>query len=167
MYILDSDVLIQAHREYYSFSLCPAFWDWLVAEGAANRLASIDPVREELMKGRDELSEWAEMNPGFFRPIDSHTLSVGAPKTSKWARECTSPKYTIAAISDFFGKADFHLISFCLAHGHTLISREQTNNSAGRIMIGNACRDLKVCRATLFKALQESGVILKITSRNS
>jgi hypothetical protein len=29
-YLLDSNVFIEAYRRYYSFDICPGFWDCLV-----------------------------------------------------------------------------------------------------------------------------------------
>jgi hypothetical protein len=29
-YLIDSDVLIQAHRSYYAFDICSGFWDAII-----------------------------------------------------------------------------------------------------------------------------------------
>ena len=33
LYLLDSNVLIDANRDYYPIERVPEFWDWLVAMG--------------------------------------------------------------------------------------------------------------------------------------
>ena len=40
-YLLDTNVFIEAKNRYYSFEVCPGFWDWIVAENAAGHVFSI------------------------------------------------------------------------------------------------------------------------------
>lgn len=58
-YRVDSNVFIQAKNLHYGFDFCPAFWDWLVEQNNAGKVASIDKVADELQGGDDELAEWA------------------------------------------------------------------------------------------------------------
>ena len=59
-YLLDANVFIQAKNLHYGFDFCPAFWDWLVAQNRAGKVASIEKVADELHAGEDELATWAE-----------------------------------------------------------------------------------------------------------
>ena len=59
-YILDSNVFIQAKNLHYGFDFCPAFWEWLILQNAAGKVASIEKVADELQSMDDELSEWAK-----------------------------------------------------------------------------------------------------------
>lgn len=57
IYVLDTNVLIQAYRNYYSFDLAPGFWDSLVE--FAQRIHVVDWVRSEMADGHDdELAQW-------------------------------------------------------------------------------------------------------------
>ncbi len=56
-YLLDSNVFIQAKNLHYGFDFCPAFWDWLVEQNRADKVASIEKVADELQAGDDELAE--------------------------------------------------------------------------------------------------------------
>ena len=47
VYVLDANVLIQAHRLYYAFPICPGFWDCLLQHHQAGRILSIDKVRAQ------------------------------------------------------------------------------------------------------------------------
>ncbi len=38
MYLLDSDVFIQAKNRHYGFDIVPAWWDWLVQAHQAGRV---------------------------------------------------------------------------------------------------------------------------------
>ncbi len=58
-YVLDSNVFIEAARHYYAFDLVPAFWENLIRNAANGRIQSIDRVKKELDRGKDELAGWA------------------------------------------------------------------------------------------------------------
>ena len=63
LYLLDANVLITAHRDYYPVGRVPEFWDWLqhhAAEGAVKVPAEIlDEVkRGRRRKGMDDLLDW-------------------------------------------------------------------------------------------------------------
>ena len=46
-YLLDASVFIQAKSLHYSFDFCPAFWDWLIHQNQAERVASVEKVADE------------------------------------------------------------------------------------------------------------------------
>lgn len=75
MYLLDSNIFIQAKNQHYSFDFCPAFWDFLVQKHQKNVVYSIDKVKDEIVVGGDELVKWANSNKlgGFFLPSDLQT----------------------------------------------------------------------------------------------
>ncbi len=53
-YLLDTSTLIQAKNEYYTFALCPGFWDWLDQENKSGTVFSIEPVLREIRDGADD-----------------------------------------------------------------------------------------------------------------
>lgn len=56
-YLLDSNVFIAAHRNFYAHDIVPSFWQWL-DEDAAEKVFIIDKVNNELQKDEDFLSSW-------------------------------------------------------------------------------------------------------------
>ena len=76
-YLLDTDTLIGAHKQYYPFDFCPGFWSWLEQKHGQGRIFSVDAVYAELRRGDDELSRWAKtMNQrGFFLATDDAIIS--------------------------------------------------------------------------------------------
>ena len=50
-FVLDTNVFIQAHRNYYPFDFHPAFWKCLEHYHQKSRIRSIDKVREEILRG--------------------------------------------------------------------------------------------------------------------
>lgn len=120
-YLIDANCFIEPKNTYYTFDICPGFWDWLDEQNRVSNVYSIDKVREELMSGNDELARWAKARPHFFLPIDADTLTyvreIGAWLTS-------SKIYKTHVIERFMSGADPFLIAYGLAHGHTLVTHE-------------------------------------------
>jgi Domain of unknown function (DUF4411) len=82
LYLLDTNIFIQAKNLHYGMDFCPAFWDWLIDQNARGHVHSIEKVADELALGSDELSTWADARgEPFFLPPDESTLEA-LPKQS-------------------------------------------------------------------------------------
>ncbi|MDP8255553.1 MAG: DUF4411 family protein [Candidatus Alcyoniella australis] len=140
-YILDANVFIQAKNLHYGFDFCPAFWDWLIENNTKNKVFSIEKVGDEIHAGNDELATWAaQRGTGFFLKPDSAMLSA-LGEASNWA---VGQDYDPAAVNTFFQVADYYLVAFALAHGHTVVTHEVAAPSIKKIKIPNACIGLNV-----------------------
>ena len=83
-YLLDANVFIQAKNREYGFDFCPGFWEWIDVAHAAGTVFSVDAVRDELINGQDDLSEWAqERGPEFFLEPDEAAL-ISMQALSEW-----------------------------------------------------------------------------------
>lgn len=150
-YLLDANVFIQAKNLQYGFDFCPAFWHWLEHMNAQGRVFSIQQVGAELQAGEDELATWGEnQGDGFFLPPDALVLTA-APRVSAWA---TGQDYAPAAISTFLQVADYWLVAFAAAHGHTVVTHEIPANSSKKIKIPNACVGLGIRFMTPYQMLR-------------
>jgi len=140
-YLLDANVFIQARNLQYGFDFCPAFWDWLDRKNASGEVFSIQQVGTELEAGDDDLSDWAAARgKRFFLPPDNPVLPALA-RVSSWA---TSQSYEASAITTFLQVADYWLVAFALAHGHTVVTHEVPSDSRRKIKIPTACVGLNV-----------------------
>ncbi len=72
---LDSNIFIQAKNLHHGFDFCPAFWEWLDSSNQIGKVFSIEKVRDELIGGGDDLSDWAKAGGSNF--LVSH-LEFGA-----------------------------------------------------------------------------------------
>ncbi len=150
-YLLDANVFIQAKNLHYGLDFCPAFWDWLVDRNEAGIVFSIERVGDEIDAGRDELSEWASARgTGFFLLADAEMLAV-LGEVSTWA---TVQSYEPAAVNAFLQVADYYLVAYALAHGHTVVTHEIASNSPKRIKIPDACIGLGIKCVTPFEMLR-------------
>ena len=150
-YLLDANVFIQAKNLYYGLDFCPAFWDWLIAHNVAGRVFSIEKVGDEVEAGGDELATWAaDRGPGFFVKPDAAMLPA-LSKVSAWA---TGQHYEPAAVNTFLQIADYYLVAYALAHGHTVVTHEIASTSTKKIKIPNACIGLGIKCMTPFEMLR-------------
>ncbi len=63
LYLLDANVLITAHRDYYPVRRVPEFWDWLQHYAAAGTVKVPSEILDEVKRGRrrkgmDDLLDW-------------------------------------------------------------------------------------------------------------
>ena len=59
VYLLDANVLIDAHRDYYPIDRVPEFWDWLVDCAVKQQTKIPLEMYEEVLQGRpDQLTRW-------------------------------------------------------------------------------------------------------------
>lgn len=158
MYLLDSNVLIEAKNRYYAFDIAPGFWDWLEHAHEQRLACSIEAVRDELLEGNDELAQWAGNHPDFFRSVDEGTTRHFAPLTA-WA---SSRRYTTAAVTEFVGNtADYYLVAYAREHEHVLVTHERPQpNARARILIPDACLAMGVAYADTFAMLRQTGARL-------
>ncbi|MGH3116574.1 MAG: DUF4411 family protein [Gaiellales bacterium] len=151
-YLLDADVFIQAKNLHYGLDFCPAFWEWLIARNAENRVFSIEKVGDELEAGADERAAWAaNRGPGFFVKPDA-TMLPALGTVSAWV---TGQHYEPAAISTFLQVADYYLVAHALAHGQTVVTHEKASTSTKKIKIPEPCIGLGIKCMTPFEMLRK------------
>ncbi|MGC4191784.1 MAG: DUF4411 family protein [Thermomicrobiales bacterium] len=106
MYLLDANVFIEAKNRHFGFNICPGFWEWLVLRHQAGTIFSNDAVRDELLRGKDELAAWTQgLVPTFFLRPDATSFPHMA-SLSAWA---SSGHFTPEAVADFLASADYRL----------------------------------------------------------
>lgn len=156
IYLLDSDVFIQAKNTYYAFDLCPGFWEFLEHELNGGEIRSVRQVRLELEAGNDDLSRWATARGSafFLEPTAATTTSMRTVST--WVQ---AADFTDAAKRAFLGAADAFLIAHALGEGCTVVTHEAPNqpNEKGRVKIPTVCDVLGVPVARPFAVLRARG----------
>ena len=72
-------------------------------------------------------------------------------KVSAWA---TGQHYEPAAVNTFLQVADYYLVAYALAHGHTVVTHEIASTSTKKIKIPDACIGLGIKCMTPFEMLR-------------
>jgi len=151
-YLLDADVFIRAKNLHYGFEFCPAFWEWLIVQNAAQCVYSVEKVGNEVEAVEDDLSEWAKKRgKDFFLPPDDSLLPSLAA-VSNWAS--TGGRYEAGAISNFLQVADYYLVAAAHAGEHTVVTHEVPSASQRRIKIPDACIGLGIHCMTPYEMLR-------------
>lgn len=158
MYLLDANVFIEAKNRYYSFDIAPGFWDWLDRAHQQLLVCSIDAVRNELLAGDDDLSEWASRNAPFFRKLGSN-MSTHFQALTVWA---SSQNYRPNALAEFTGRhADFQIVAYARARELTVVSHESAKSgSKKKIKIPDACSAMGVRVVDTFEMLRQTNARL-------
>lgn len=161
MYLLDSNVFIQAKNQYYSFETFPVFWDWLDVEENQGHIAFIQLICDELLKGNDRLAEWARerKNSGWFLPNTDTELQEFFPQIAEWVMK---QPFRHTAKLKFLDEADPWLIAKAKVIGATVVTLEAYKPDTKRkVEIPNVCRAFDIPYITTFELLRQRGAIFE------
>ena len=154
MYLIDSDVFIDAKNGVFGFDICPGFWSWIVDANRRGIVFSVDEVKDELVKGEDELAEWARLQSAdFFLKPDLIRSRPSFSEVSEWATH--SDFFEMGAARKFLDGADYYLVAQAHALGFVVVTNEGVSDTPKIIRIPNACDALKVKRARLHAMLRQ------------
>jgi len=158
MYVLDANVFIEAARRYYAFDLAPLFWESLVHHAANGRVKSIDRVRQELARGKDELAQWAtEQFSDAFASTDEQDVIDSYTQVMGWVQ--AQNQFSDAAKADFANAADGWLVAYARSKGHIVVTHELPSPDARRkVPIPNVCGAFAVNYHDTFEMLRQLGV---------
>lgn len=160
-FILDTNIFIEAKNRYYSFDICPGFWDWMDAV-CGQDVGSIQTVCSELMDGRDELATWAKdrKNADWFLPIDDEVTQTNFAAI---AEHVATGQYSDSAVEKFLAKADPWLIAKALAVGAKVVTHETAEPaSKKRVPIPNVANHFGVQCVNTFDALRHFAAVFKL-----
>jgi hypothetical protein len=153
--LLDTNLFIQAKDQYYRFDTFPCFWNWLDMALASGHLASIKTIRDELLKGKDELADWidARNSSPCFLPVDDDPTQTKFAEISAWVM---SQPYKPRAQSDFLAGGDPLLIAKAVTAGATVVTQETYEPfRLNKVKIPNVCRAFGVPYLNTFDLLQQ------------
>ena len=163
-FVMDSNVFIEAHRRYYSFPICPGFWDAIARHHKTGQVCSIDRVLRELTQTADELGNWVKggVAPSFFRVTTGEPVVDAFAKVARWVD--ASPQYAQAAKRQFLGGADPWLIAYCVTEKATLVTQEVPAPQAqNKVPIPNVCNAFHVPTCNTFELLRQLPAVFHLS----
>jgi hypothetical protein len=130
LYLLDTNVFVEAYRRYYGLDLCPGFWDSIAHYCEEGRLLSIDRVRDEIQEG-DALDEWLKQAPEnlFVSTADEAVIHYFQQLV---ASVQSDERYLDHAKAEFAAVADGWLIAYAAAHNAHVVTYEARNSEVRR-----------------------------------
>ena len=160
MYVLDTNIFIDAANAYYTFDLAPGYWDFLVQLFDSCHAVSIKSVYDELGEAGDgdPLKDWARANKQHFVAPDSRVVAC-YQRVIAWAKN----NYDSPAVVEFQRVADSWIVAHALAHGWVVVTHEKSApRSKGRIKNPDAGAALGVECLNPFMMLRDRGMSLAL-----
>ena len=138
IYLLDTNIFIEAHRRYYSLTICPGFWNCLEHYSQEPRILSIDRVRQEIAEG-DALDAWVNAAPdGLFVSTREDPVIRAFTEMMDWVTSST--QFRQDAKDQFARAADGWVVAYAKVHGMTVVTHERHAPDAQKnVPIPNVC----------------------------
>ncbi len=158
-YLFDTNIFI-ASKNLLPSDVWPTFWQRIAELIRDRKIYSSIKVKEEIEKGKDELTIWMKNNSSddFYIELDQDIMQKYIA-TQNWATN--SKKFKPTALQTFADVADAYIVATASAKDMTLVTYEKSNPmSTKRVMIPDACQALNVQCCDLNKALRELGVTI-------
>lgn len=156
IYVLDTSVFIQAHRQYYTFDICPGFWSSLLHYQKAGRIISIDRVRNEILKG-DALEAWvrqktqASLFASTVDPIITNDFSA----MMKWVQG--EAQFMNEAKAEFARVADGWVVAYAKSRNdYVVVTQEEwAPYVKKKVPLPNVCKKFNVPYINIFLMLKD------------
>jgi hypothetical protein len=132
------------------------------------RLASIEPIRKELLRGNDALAHWVrdEVPEAFFESVQSEDVQAAYAKVIEWVEE--NDQYSRAAKQRFVRSADPWLIGVAMVKGYTLVTYEvSAPESKALIKLPDVARNFNVSCIPPYAMLRQLQVVLRYEQQSS
>lgn len=159
-YVLDANVFMQAHRQWYRFCFCQGFWAFIIKQQQDGVITSIDRVRDEINPG-DALHAWVKgaAPKSLFSSSKSTVVGKRYAEIVTWVM--SSDKYLPAAKNEFMGEPDGWVMAFAWAHGLTVVTQEVPSLQKKKVKIPDVCSQFGIPYCNTFKMLEDLKINLK------
>lgn len=158
VFVLDTNVFIEANNRYYAQGLCPGFWECLVHYCTDGRLMSIDRVRNEILVMSDDLSDWIDRTKTeFFVSTAEPLIGDAFTEMMDWVQR--NQHFQNQAKEEFASVADGWLAAYARVHDAVVVTHETFRpETRKRVPLPNVCRHFDVEWRDTFEMLSELNV---------
>lgn len=160
---MDADTFIRAKRQHYGFDFCPGYWDALVHAHRNDCACSIEPVRDELARGKDDLHAWAvDTAPTtFFCTIADDDVGDVYKEVIRSVQR--NSQYSEAAKQKFASGADPWLVAFAKVFKHVIATYEvAAPESKAKIKLPDIAESFDVGCTPPYEMLRDIGAVLQL-----
>jgi hypothetical protein len=159
-YVLDANVFMQAHRQWYRFCFCQGFWAFLIKQQQDGVLTSIDKVRGEITAG-DALYNWVRTTApkSLFATTKSTQVAKQYAQIVNWVM--TNDHYLPAAKNEFMGEPDGWVMAYAMANELTVVTHEVPSLEKKKVKMPDVCLHFKIPYCNTFKMLEDLKINLK------
>jgi hypothetical protein len=159
LFLLDSNVFINASRLYYHPDVAPTFWEWLTEQNRIGYIASVSRVKDEINDGDSGyLKKWSSELPSTFWLQPGANAMASMTRLADWAMHPDRP-YWDSARAEFLGVADYYLVAQAHSAGAAVVTFELPSpNSRRRVLIPDACDAMGVTYCDPFNVYRRLGL---------
>ena len=160
-YLLDTNVFIDAAETYYAIDICPSFWRWLSREAQVH---SIKEVKDELLKGNDNLSRWirTELSSDYFSPLPASTRKHMSA-IADYVLNHLGGNYSMEVRQEFLQGADVWLIAAALENDDVIVTHEKRNidhRETKKVYLPTVASAFKIRCMRIYEVLRELQIVL-------
>ena len=158
IYLLDANVLIQAHRFSYPMDIFPKFRVWLEEENENQNICSVTAIYEEMKAGKDELANWAKSQnlDSWFLPVEDHDTQTKFGEIANWLM--SNQQFKDHAKQSFLDCADSWLIAKAMTGNYTVVTQEKSDpKSKKKVFIPDVCNQFQVPHMDTLYLIRELG----------
>lgn len=161
LFVLDTNIFVEAHRRYYAMDLCPGFWESVLHFTESGRIVSIDRVLQELRRQDDALTEWTKTTPDqLFRTTGIQEIADVYRELMDWVWQET--RFRMQAKTDFAMAADGWVAAYAKVHGRVVVTHERRSPQAKRrVPLPDLCDRFQIHCKDTFEMLRELGVVFE------
>ncbi len=155
-YLLDSNTFIQAKNDFYRFSFCPGYWDWIIDGYHRGQIFSTEHVRQELLHLQDDLAKWiTSFAPKgmFIKTTDASVNRYTA--VVQWVNDHKT--YKREHKDSFLSGADPWLIAEALSGNHTIVTFEKSQQGSAKVKIPDVAHGFGVPTLRIYDVLEQTG----------
>ena len=151
LYLLDANVLIRAHHDYYPLDRLPGFWEWICGQAEAGAIKVPFEIHREIAVGNDALATWIG------RSHVQQALRLDEEVDQATLQRVLDTGYGPSLTEDEIEEAgrDPFLIAYALVgdHQRTVVTKEVSKPSRqrGATRVPDACQRLGVPWITDFE----------------
>ncbi|WP_294439221.1 DUF4411 family protein [uncultured Slackia sp.] len=168
-YLLDTNALIQSQNSFYAMDFCPGFWDFLERQFELGTSGSIQKVYDEIMAGKDALSQWTKDSIGKKTFIDQSANPAYQTKYLEIANYVQgSSQFRDSAKREFLKveEADPWLAAVAAVDGCTVVTQEVLEpNAQRRVPLPNVLEEFGVPYADIFSFLRNQEACFVLESK--
>lgn len=167
LFVMDTNVFVDAHRRYYAFDIAPGFWDKLLICAGLKQVVTIKQVLNDLKKGHDpidkkrpdKLAIWTQdkFKPFIMETDDENVVSAYTDIVN-WVH--ANPIYPYSSKYEFMNISDIWVIAYAKAIKATLVTGENKIKTISKIPIPAVCKQFNVEFIDTFDMLRRLEVTL-------
>ncbi len=161
MYLIDSNIFIEAKNRYYAFDLAPSFWHFMDNAFAGSDVRSIIMVYNELVNGNDKLADWVKCRKSSTVFLEVSDTDTQAAYSSIANDLSTSTHYKSSGVAHFLSGADPWIAAKAKVLRATVVTHELYDPACKkRVPLGNVCHTEGVAVMDTFDFMRTLGIVL-------